>query len=270
MSLRDYKSMAGLVSRISDSILSSHLSHAYIIEGDSGIDKKAFAMDFVKAVLCKEDPGFGCDHCATCRQIEHDNYADLYYVCSDGRSVKDAAVSNMQNQLFSKPVEGDRNVAIIDDADTMTIRAQNRLLKTLEEPNPGTIIILLSENTDNLLDTVRSRSVIYRLGGSADRKKTAMDTAAEDLMNKAFAGEYFYDLSALIDKKVKDKDKAAEMLDSMERLCGNYLRDITASPVSRQELAECVSCIEEARRDLTTYNVGYKYVMKRLILRIGR
>ena len=55
----------------------------------------------------------------------------------------------LQERLSKKPYYGDRNIAIIKDADTMTAKAQNRLLKTLEEPHPGTVIILLSKNILN-------------------------------------------------------------------------------------------------------------------------
>ena len=89
--------------------------------------------------------------------------------------------------------EGGRNIAILEDADTMTVRAQNRFLKTLEEPQPGTVIMLLSENSRMLLPTIRSRCVRVRVGGlrgsSADDRLTAL---AGEFIDMAVRGEYFF------------------------------------------------------------------------------
>ncbi|MEE0515181.1 MAG: hypothetical protein UC961_05950, partial [Emergencia sp.] len=80
MSLRNYKEFGKLTARIERAVAAGNISHAYIVEGDSCIDKKSFAKDFVKAVLCPENPGTGCDSCVTCRKIDHDNYEDLYTI----------------------------------------------------------------------------------------------------------------------------------------------------------------------------------------------
>ena len=137
-----------LINRISLSIRENAVSHAYIIEGDALTDKMGFAIDFLKAVSCNELPGTGCDECLTCRKIEHRNYEDLYIVEAEfnasktAKSIRDDAIEELQDNLARKAVE-ERCFAIIESADSMTHRAQNRLLKTLEEPNPGTVIILL-------------------------------------------------------------------------------------------------------------------------------
>lgn len=70
----------------------------------------------------------------------------------------------------------------MEDADTMTLRAQNRILKTLEEPPAGTVIMLLSENTENLIRTIVSRCAVIRLSHAeeiedAESMKLAADTA---------------------------------------------------------------------------------------------
>ena len=163
MSLNNWTADRKLAERIRGSVTAGNVFHAYIIEGDTCVDKVAFAKDMLKAIMCRENPGMGCEECIDCRKIAHDNYEDLYFIESDGLSVKDEAVFQLQEKLKLRPSGGNRNLAIIKDADTMTVRAQNRLLKTLEEPTPGTVIILLSENRDNLLETIRSRCVAYRL-----------------------------------------------------------------------------------------------------------
>ena len=66
LSLGDWKAEEKLIRRISATIRSGSVSHAYIIEGDTQTDKEAFARDFLKALCCDEKPGIGCDRCVTC------------------------------------------------------------------------------------------------------------------------------------------------------------------------------------------------------------
>ena len=88
MSLKRWKSDEKLAERISRAIVSGSVSHAYIIEGDSCVDKEAFAKDFLKAICCERMPGEGCDECASCRKIDHESCEDLYVVRAEGTTTK--------------------------------------------------------------------------------------------------------------------------------------------------------------------------------------
>ncbi|MEY8299275.1 MAG: hypothetical protein ACLRJC_18125 [Emergencia timonensis] len=268
MSLRDYNEYKRLIERISKAIINANVSHAYIIEGDSCIDKEAFAKDFIKAVLCLEEPGFGCDRCVNCRKIDHDNYEDMYILRADELSLKDAAVSGLQENLKNKPSAGNRNIAIIEGADSMTPRAQNRLLKTLEEPNPGTIIILLSENTENLLQTITSRCIIYRLGNFVQSNQNDKLAFAQKIIDMVLEGCYFCDLKETLTKGVKDRKEAFMLLDGLERLFSGDMAGDDTGAMRKEKIIENVRYVEEARRDLLA-NVNYKYAIRNLILKIG-
>ena len=268
MSLRDYENLKPLTERLKKSIENGSISHAYIIEGDRCIDKPAFVKDLIKAILCESERGVGCDSCVTCRKVEHDNYEDLYVVQSDDFSVKDGMISALQEKLKSKPSGGQRNLAIIEDADTMTIRAQNRLLKTLEEPHPGTVIFLLSENTENLLPTITSRCVIYRLGNYVAGNQDADLETIREIVKLAVESAYFCDIRDRLTKIVKDKKEAFVFLDGMERLFREYLIRGNEGAFRKQQIVRYVGYVEEARRDLLA-NVNYKYAIRNLILKIG-
>lgn len=270
MSLSNWKSDEKLVARIAASLRAGNVSHAYIIEGDNCVDKEAFARDFMKAVCCTVRPGDGCDECADCRKIDHDNCEDLYYVRAEGtttRSVKDDAITELQENLRKKP-NGSRNMAIICNADTMTKRAQNRLLKTLEEPYPGTVILLLSENRENLLDTIKSRCIFYRLSGEDTTGENLKD--ANKLVDALIEGEKFFTLKNILSKSVKSREDAFVMLDGLERIYRNLLleKDPRGRLLKKEEIFKAVSLIEEARRDLIM-NVNYNYALKNLVLKIG-
>lgn len=270
MSLFSWESDIKLIERISKSILAGNVFHACIIEADYCVDKPAFAKDLLKAVICREEPGRGCDRCINCRKIDHDNYEDLYYIQSDGLSVKDEAVFQLQEKLKRKPSAGERNMAVICDADTMTARAQNRLLKTLEEPNPGTVILLLSENRENLLQTIRSRCVIYRLNSLERADENQRMAGGEEIIEGFLADFTFFKMKEILAKHVKNRDDAFLILDGMERIYRDFLmdKDTRGRLIPKEDLFRHIEWIEEARRDLVM-KVNYNYALKNLIIKIG-
>ena len=270
MSLYNWTADQKLVEKISRSMIAGNIFHAYIIEGDTCIDKTAFAKDFLKAIICKEAPGVGCDQCVDCRKIQHDNYEDLYFVESDGLSVKDDAVFHLQERLKLRPAGGNRNLAIVKDADTMTSRAQNRFLKTLEEPTPGTVILLLSENKENLLETIRSRCIAYRLN-SLDRNEMGNELeSAESVIEGLLEDYHFFRMKEILNKYIKNREDAFQLLDGMERIYRDFLigKDLRGRLMKKEDLFRHIEYIEQARRDLVM-KVNYNYAIKNLIINIG-
>lgn len=268
MSLRDYEEYKKITEKITKAILNNNVSHAYIIEGDSVIDKMKFTKDFIKGVLCKESPGYGCDECSVCRRIDHDNYEDLYVVEADGNSVKVKQVTQFCAGLNNKPTGGERNIGIIKDADAMMPQAQNKLLKTLEEPNPGTIIFLLSENTEHLLQTINSRCITYRLGNFTENLVNEKMEYAEEIMSMIREGKYFAQIKDSLTKNIKERKDALELLDGLERLFRTYLLDSSSMTYSNEKIIDNVKYIEEARKQIMG-NVNHKYAIRNLILKIG-
>lgn len=138
--------------------------HAYIFDGAEGVGKRKLAYTFAQSLMCKSnDNGEPCQNCDACKKVISGNHSDIHYITTDGMSIKDEQIEGSQEILFSKPFDGDRTILIIDKADTMTVRAQNRLLKTLEEPAEGVTLILLTEKLNELLPTIVSRSIVIRL-----------------------------------------------------------------------------------------------------------
>ena len=305
MGLSSYRDQRRAVSLLRDAISHDHVSHAYIIEGERATDKRGLALAFFEALLCREAPGEGCGYCRTCRKIQDGNYEDLYQVAGDEKTghLKDSQLAALQDQLMHRPTgEGGRNLALIEDADTMTMQAANRLLKGLEEPLPGTVLLLLSENTANLLATIRSRAITIRLVAGSERKEysaedRSMEAVAIQLLEAAWEGTCFYRLSDLFDSKVAGRKEALLFLDACERV----LRDKLVAPYglktggegkSQKEadhlasdaegakrggqsvpkpetLVRSLSLTEEARRDIR-YHMNYKYAAKNMLLKMGR
>lgn len=131
---------------LTNSINNNKLSHAYMFEGIDGIGKKKLADELSKILLNSENI---------------DNSPDYINIYPDGNSIKIAQIRKLQTDIIIKPHK-DYKLYILNDAEKMTIEAQNALLKTLEEPPEYAIMILITSNKDALLDTIKSRCEILK------------------------------------------------------------------------------------------------------------
>lgn len=277
MALSSYKQYKKITEELKAAILNDKVSHAYIIEGNRLSRKKDFALDFAKAMTCATNHGDGCDMCSICSRIDKDSYEDMYVVPFDGKTVKDQAIEKLQRDLMNVPsAEAKINIAIVEDSDRMTVRAQNRLLKTLEEPLSNAVILLLSENSQALLQTVRSRCVKIKLGEvnatDAEELEFAQEMEfAQKVLQTVLQGHNFYEWKKMIEEKIKTPGDARRFLEAMEKLLCGYLKEEVngKSPkISREKIFEAVHFIEETVRDME-YNISYMYAIKRLLLSIG-
>ena len=142
------------------------VSHAYIINGGLGAGKKMIAKIFAKALQCEaEGDNKPCNKCHSCIQTESGNQPDIIWV----RHEKPASigVDDVRDQIISdmliKPYSSRYKIYIIDEAEKLTVQAQNALLKTIEEPPEYAIIILLTTNADTFLQTILSRCVMLNI-----------------------------------------------------------------------------------------------------------
>ncbi len=131
------------------------VAHAYLFSGPEGIGKKLLALHFAGKLLC--ETAEGCARCQACRKVASGNHPDLSVLISDSSHLKIDQVRALQHFLLLRPLEGRYKVCLIDDADKLTVEAANALLKTLEEPQPGTVLVLISSRPEQLLPTIRSR-----------------------------------------------------------------------------------------------------------------
>jgi len=177
--------------------LLSRPAHAYLLAGPRGVGKGMVARGFAQALLCERAPGPGfccrvencpvregakparrgrgaeragaaaparCECCASCVQVAGGVHPDFTAIArAEGRSeVLIEQVRELIARLGTRPSRGARRVAIIADAETLGIPAQNALLKTLEEPPGHAIVFMVAESERALLDTVRSRLRLVR------------------------------------------------------------------------------------------------------------
>ena len=147
-----------MMDRLERAVDSGALSHFYIISGPTGSGRKTLALWLAAAMECTETD-VPCLKCVRCRKVINNIHPDVTVITSDKQTIGVDPIRQMRTDAYIRPNEGRRRVFIIPRAETLTVQAQNVMLKLLEEP-PGTAsFMLLTDNPGALLQTVRSRAV---------------------------------------------------------------------------------------------------------------
>jgi len=141
------------------SIAQGRVAHAYLFAGPPGVGKGLVARELAKALNCEGQEARPCNACVSCRKIDHETHPDVLWFRPAGamRMIRVEQVAEFLQAAAFKPYEGLWKVFVLVDADRLNVQSQNKVLKTLEEPGEGTVIILTSALPDALLPTIRSR-----------------------------------------------------------------------------------------------------------------
>lgn len=141
--------------------------HAFLFVGPEGVGKKAFALRLAQALLCERVPETALDPCGVCpgcQQVLAGSHPDVLQVArpEEKHDLPIKVIRDLCLDLGLKPMHGSRRVAIVDDADDLNDEAANAFLKTLEEPPPGSVLILVGTTAEVQLDTIVSRCRVVR------------------------------------------------------------------------------------------------------------
>jgi DNA polymerase III subunit delta' len=172
MTLREILGHRRLTTLIARAIERESLPPTLLFVGPSGIGKWAVARATAQAMNCLQPvTGAGdlavdaCGSCRSCDRVARGVHVDVVALEPDDRaSIKIDVVRDVLGRIGFRPFEGRRRVVLIREADTLEPASQNSLLKSLEEPPPGTMFILTTATPGALLPTVRSRCMRLRFG----------------------------------------------------------------------------------------------------------
>jgi DNA polymerase-3 subunit delta' len=154
-----------IIGHLQNAIRLKKISHAYILDGEEGMGKKLLASTFAQTLQCESQETEPCGECRSCKQALGGNQPDIIRVTHEKPG--SIGVEEIRGQLCSdiqvRPYSSPYKIYIVDEAEKMTVQAQNALLKTIEEPPAYGVILLLTTNADALLPTILSRCVTLKL-----------------------------------------------------------------------------------------------------------
>jgi DNA polymerase-3 subunit delta' len=226
------------------------VSHAYIINGEKGSGKKLLAGIFAQTLQCQKKGTEPCMECQSCRQAISLNQPDIIRVTHE--KPNSISVEDIRGQLNGdiqiKPYSSPYKIYIVDEAEKLTVQAQNALLKTIEEPPAYAVILLLTTNTGMLLPTILSRCV------TLDLKPVSPKLIKNYLMEQLEIPEYRADICTAFAqgnvgkaKKLALSDTFGEMLEHALHMV-KYISDMEVS-----DLIEDLKKINTYKMEINDY-----------------
>jgi DNA polymerase-3 subunit delta' len=177
MAFKDLLAEAAGVQLLQRSLERGRLAHGYLITGHELTGLELLARTLAKTLNCQSPVRAGgaaidcCDQCLSCRKIEHGNHADVHLVRPESKSriISVDQIRELIREIQLKPTEAQYKVAIVVAADRLRTEAANAFLKTLEEPPPKSVLILLTTEPQRILETIRSRCLRLNFSGEGPR-----------------------------------------------------------------------------------------------------
>jgi DNA polymerase III subunit delta' len=177
MAFKKFPNQTQGVQLIQRSLARGRLGHAYLFTGDQLDQLELLARTLAKTLNCQNPVKADgkamdcCDECSNCRKIDNETHADIHWARPESKSriVTVEQMRNLMQQIQLKPAEAEYKVAVIAAADRLNTQAANAFLKTLEEPPPKSILILLSTEPSRILETILSRCLRLNFSGDGAR-----------------------------------------------------------------------------------------------------
>jgi DNA polymerase-3 subunit delta' len=220
MAFKSFLSQTPGIQLLQRSMEHGRLAHAYLFIGDELDDLEALARTLAKTLNCQQPiiaEGVAvdsCDECPSCRKIDHENHPDVHWVRPESKSrvITTDQMRSLMGEIQLKPGEAACKVAVVVAADRLRIEAANAFLKTLEEPPPKSVLILLTTEPQRILETILSRCLRLNFSGDTPRPlgnaqkewlKEVSNIAAADV--KSLLGRY-----RLLDAVLRELSKLKE------------------------------------------------------------
>src|SRR3954463_14960574 len=179
MAFADFPEQKQSVDLLQRSLERGRLAHAYLFAGHQLTELEALARTLAKTLNCQnpvrktpDGPAVDCcDRCLNCRKIDGDTHADVHWVRPESKSrvITIDQMRDLMQEINLKPGEAEYKVAVILAADRLNVQAANAFLKTLEEPPSKSILILLTTDSQRILETILSRCLRLNFAAESGR-----------------------------------------------------------------------------------------------------
>ena len=210
-----------LMRTLMNSIHNGVSSHAYIFEGEEGLNIFESAKLFAMALTCQSPGSAPCASCESCIESRADTNPDIIYVekPTDRKTIGVAPMRALTDDAAVKPFASPKKVYILREGDLLTEAAQNALLKTLEEPPEYAVFIIITTNRDILLPTVQSRAAIVHFSPVADAvTEEYINEKYPEAEKKEFLVKYCAGIPGRADAVMENEQFYAIRTESLEKL----------------------------------------------------
>lgn len=222
-----------------NALASGKVSHAYIINGEKNSGKEFIARVFSMALQCEKGEMEPCQECHSCKQALSGNQPDIIRIVHE--KPNSIGVEDIRRQVNGdvaiKPYSSPYKVYIINEAEKMTVQAQNALLKTLEEPPAYAVIILLTANLNALLPTILSRCVVLNM------KPVSDELVKQYLMEQLQVPDYKAEVCVAFARGNVGKAKALASSEDFENVKSEALSLLKY--IHDMELSEIIAAIKK-------------------------
>ncbi len=260
--------------RMANAIIKNTLPHAFLINGAKGSGKKTLALEIAAALNCKERGKSGvklpCHTCNNCRRIREGLFPDVRIIKRGDKkmSIGVEEIETMRDDIILSSTESDFRIYIIDEAHRITPQAQNSMLKVLEEPPEGVVIMLLAEEADKILTTIKSRvqSIVMQRFGNDEMllflrehsdKARYMHASEQETLDGIIMSSDGRIGQALV--LIDESDAADEMKRRRE-----YTKRFVAALKQSTPYKELFETVKELPRDRIEYNAALEEILSAL------
>ena len=249
---------------LKNTIKAKKIVNGYIFSGSGNTKNYEYAKLFAKMILCLNAEDNYCGKCKSCLMFDDDNHSDYFEINKDStESIKIDEIRNMQEKIIERPITSSKKVYVINNAENMTVEAQNCLLKTLEEPPEFITIILVANNENTILPTIKSRCTKVAFTEENTKELSEEDKQRYETLEKIFGNIEKYksiDLLNKIDVLYKDKDNIFENLDFINIILIKKAKE-------NIKYVNYIDYVEETKNKLKS-NSNYDMCIDNLILKI--
>ena len=247
-----------------NTIKSKKIVNGYMFSGSKKTKNFEYAKEFAKMILCLKKDEASCNKCTSCIMFDDDNNPDYYEINkAQEEAIKIDEIRQMQDRVIEKPITSERKVYVINNAENMTVEAQNCLLKTLEEPPEFITIILVSNNENTILPTIKSRCTKIAFTEENVEELSEDEKERYNELEKIFGNIEKYlsiDLLNKIDILYKDKENIFQNLDFINEI-------LIKKAIQNTKYLDYIDYVEDTKNKLKL-NSNYDMCIDNLILRI--
>ncbi len=249
---------------LKNTIKSKKVVNGYMFSGSGKTKNYDYAKKFAKMILCLSPEDEECKKCKSCLMFDDDNHSDYFEINKESsESIKIDEIRGMQERIAEKPITSSKKVYLINNAEQMTQEAQNCLLKTLEEPPDFITILLVANNENTILPTIKSRCTKIVFTEENVEELSEEEKERYKSLEKIFGNINKYksiDLLNKLDVLYKDKDNILENLDFINMILINKVKE-------NIKYAKYIDYVEETKTRLKS-NSNYDMCIDNLILKI--